>query len=317
MSAIQPITPAAVAALPPNIRFGGSSWTYPGWKGLIYHRTYKSDREFRGECLREYGESPLFRTVGVDSAFYNPPSEEVLRRYVGQLPKGFQWVEKVWERITIPKYPGHPRYGEDRGTVNPDFLNPKIFEDGVLSLHRAAEIRPFVGPFVFQFPTIRRDVMGASEFMFRLREFLGALPRDFRYAIEIRNQEFLVPSYFEVLNEFGVTHCFNHWHIMPPLKEQMKRAAAAGGLSADFYVARILTPLGVSYEGAVKLFEPYERIKRPNEEMRRDVVRLVKRAIERNVDAYIIVNNRSEGNSPGTISAIAEMVMAGATTTVD
>lgn len=311
MSEPQPINVAAVEALPPNIRFGGSSWTYPGWKGLIYHREYKNDREFRAKSLEEYAQCPLFRSVGIDSAFYNPPSEELLVRYAGQLPPGFQWVEKVWERITIPKYPTHPRYGEDRGKVNPDFLNPELFIDAVLSPHKLEPVRPHVGPFVFQFPTIRRDIMDGREFIARLGEFLSALPRDFRYATEIRNPEFMAPEYFETLNRHGVTHCFNHWHIMPPLVEQMKRAAMAGGLNADFYVARILTPLGVSYEGAVKLFEPYDRVKKPNEPMRRDVVRLMKRAVERNADAFILVNNRSEGNSPGTISAIAEMMQEG------
>ena len=83
-----------------------------------------------------------------------------------------------------------------------------------------------------------------------------------------------------------------------------KAAAQAGGLTANFFVARILTPRGVSYEAAVELFKPYDQIKRPNPEMRSDVVRLVNRAIERNVEAYIIVNNRAEGNSPYTISEI-------------
>ncbi len=308
MNAPQPIDIPAVEALPPKVRFGGSSWTYPGWKGLIYHREYKSDREFRAKSLEEYAGCPLFRSVGIDSAFYNPPSEELLLRYAAQLPPSFQWVEKVWERITIPQYPMHARYGEDRGKVNPDFLSPTLFIDAVLAPHRLEAVRPHVGPSVFQFPTIRRDIMSGDDFITRLRDFLSALPKDFRYATEIRNPEFLGQKYFETLNSFGATHCFNHWHIMPPLVEQMKKAATAGGLTADFYVARILTPLGVSYEGAVKMFEPYDRIKKPNEGMRRDVVRLIKRAIERDVDAFIIVNNRSEGNSPGTISAIAGMV---------
>jgi len=308
MTTIQSINSGAVEALPPIIRFGGSSWTYPGWKGLIYHQAYKNEREFRAKSLEEYARCPLFRSVGIDSAFYNPPSEELLIRYAGQLPPGFMWVEKVWERLTIPRYPTHPRYGEERGKVNPDFLNAELFIDAVLKPHRLETVRPHVGPFVFQFPTVRRDGMGSDEFITRLGEFLRALPRDFRYATEMRNPEFLGPTYFRVLNESGVTHCFNHWHIMPPLVEQMKRAALAGGLVADFYVARILTPLGVSYEGAVKLFEPYDRVKKLNEDMRRDVVRLINRAIERNVDAFIIINNRAEGNSPGTIAAIAEMV---------
>jgi hypothetical protein len=28
------------ALIPPEIRFGTSTWTYPGWSGLVYHRAY-------------------------------------------------------------------------------------------------------------------------------------------------------------------------------------------------------------------------------------------------------------------------------------
>lgn len=310
MSVAEPLDTAAMAAVPPTIRFGGSSWTYLGWKGLIYQATYKNDREFRAKSLGEYAQCPLFRTVGIDSAFYSPPTEELLNRYVRLLPPGFQWVEKVWERLTIPRYPDLPRYGAERGKVNPDFLNPELFDRAVLAPHRAAAIRSYVGPFVFQFPAIPRGVMGAPEFIGRLKEFLVALPTDFRYATEVRNPDFLSPEYVGALNRAGATHCFNHWEAMPPLVEQMKRVAAAGGLGADFYVARILTPLGVNYAGAVKLFEPYDRVKRPDPAMRRDVVRLVRRALERGASAFIIVNNRCEGNSPGTIAAIARAVEA-------
>ena len=42
--------------------------------------------------------------------------------------------------------------------------------------------------------------------------------------------------------------------------------------------------------------------------MRRDVVRLARRAMERNVPAFVLVNNRAEGNAPLTINAIGRMV---------
>ena len=36
--------------------------------------------------LEEYAAFPLFRTVGIDSSFYAPPEEEVLRSYAEHLP---------------------------------------------------------------------------------------------------------------------------------------------------------------------------------------------------------------------------------------
>jgi uncharacterized protein YecE (DUF72 family) len=295
-------------SLPPSIRFGSSTWTYEDWKGLIYHKKYKSEKEFKQTCLAEYADFPYFRTVGVDRFFYSPPKLPLLQRYASLVPDGFLWVTKVWERLTIPRYPTLRRYGVHAGQDNPDFMNPALFLDYVLPPFEAPEVKVKTGPFVFQFPHIPIDVMGRGEFLDRLRIFLSALDSRFQYAVEIRNPEFMIPDYFHILNEVEVTHCFNHWAHMPPLREQMKAAAAGGGIKAPFYVSRMLTPLGLDYEKAVELMSPYNSIKKENDRMRQDGVQLVKRALERKKDAFILVNNRSEGCSPMTIDAIAKMI---------
>lgn len=301
----------AAQKLPTNIRFGTSTWTYPGWKNLIYFKEYKSESAFKQKTLAEYAAFPWFRTVGIDSFFYTPPSEKTLRNYAEQVGSNFLWVSKVWERLTIPVFPTHPRYGKLGGKVNPDFLNPEVFIRSVLSPYLAEGIREHTGPFVFQFPTISISHLSAEQFFSKLDVFLGALPKDFRYSLEIRNSEFLGAEYFRILNAHGVTHCFNHWNYMPPLREQMQAAADAGGLSADFYVARILTPKNISYEKAVELFSPYDRLVQPNPEMRKDVLRLIRRAIETKRSAFVIVNNRAEGNAPMTIDAVGKEVVGG------
>lgn len=298
----------AAQRLPENIRFGTSTWTYPGWKGLIYHRDYKNERDFKSHCLEEYVQVPWFRTVGIDNTFYTPPSAKQLDTYAKAVPETFRWVSKVWERITIPRYPKHARYGKNAGHDNPDFLNAALFSEEVLERYGPPHIRSRTGPFVFQFQTMSESALEEFDFLNNLREFLHSLPDEFQYAVEIRNPALLNQEYFDILNETGATHCFNHWDLMPPLKEQMKSAAAAGGLEAPFYVSRILTPRGVNYASAVKRFEPYDNLRAPIPEMRQDVVRLAKRAIERGNDAYIIVNNRSEGNAPMTIDAIGRLI---------
>jgi uncharacterized protein YecE (DUF72 family) len=298
----------AAAKLPALIRFGTSTWTYPGWKGLVYQNKYKNEKEFKSRCLEEYGKVPWFRSVGIDNTFYTPPSLKQLQSYAQSLPENFKWISKVWERITIPRYPKHARYGKYAGQQNPDFLNANLFSGEVLERFSAPEILKRTGPFVFQFQTMSESLLKDVNFLKTLREFLLKLPKQFRYATEIRNPALLIPEYFEILNEAGATHCFNHWHLMPPLHVQMKRAAEAGGLTAPFYVSRILTPLGVSYENAVKMFEPYNSLKKPLPEMRRDIVRLAKRALERENETFIIVNNRSEGNAPMTIDALGRLI---------
>src|SRR5882672_9216269 len=121
---------ALAGRLPANIRFGTSTWTYDGWAGDVYHRRYRGAQP--AKRLEEYVRYPLFRTVGIDSAFYEPPSEEVLRAYAQALPPGFPCVSKVWDRITARRFTQDPRWGNLAGQKNPDFLNADLFKDAVL-----------------------------------------------------------------------------------------------------------------------------------------------------------------------------------------
>ena len=137
--------------LPQTIYLGTSTWAFPGWKGLVYQRAYKSQKAFTANSLGEYATIPWFRTVCVDSFFYNPPKPETLVHYASLVPESFRWVSKVWERLTIATYPRHPRYGANAGRANPDFLNTDLFNEAVLAAYRDPAVMARTGPFVFQF----------------------------------------------------------------------------------------------------------------------------------------------------------------------
>ena len=83
-SGLEPIPPPdeslcqIARRLPPELRLGTCSWTFPGWD-VVYRREYPSDKAFRRESLCEYAAFPLFRAVEVDSSYYAPPTEKVLR----------------------------------------------------------------------------------------------------------------------------------------------------------------------------------------------------------------------------------------------
>lgn len=300
----------AAERLPENILFGTSSWNYQGWRGMVYHGDYRNDADLRKRALAEYARFPWFRTVGIDAAFYQPLAPEVLRHYAAMVPPDFRWASKVWEEISIPRYAHHPRYGSKAGSENPNFLNRELFVERVLRPYEESGQAQHAGPFIFEFQNMPLSAAGEREkFLARLDAFLDRLPSEFRYAVEIRNRDLLIPQYFRVLNAHGTAHCFNHWSFMPPLVEQMKCAAEAGGLSADFSIARILTPLGMKYEDAVKSYAPYSEIKNPLPGMRQDVVRLVKRAVDRKIPVYVLVNNRAEGSAPLTINALGKTVV--------
>lgn len=296
------------AGIPQLVRFGTSSWTYPGWQGLVYHRVYPKTG-VAAAMLEEYARFPLFRTVGIDSTFYAPPTASTLRSYAEHLPPGFPCVSKVWDRITVHTF-SEAREKARAGEVNPDFLNPELFLNEVYGPYRE-HFGDHAGPFVFEFQTIGRAArIAAQDFANRLDAFFGGLPREGWYGVEVRNPEFLAPAYFAVLREHGVAHVFNSWTRMPPIGEQLD---LPGAMSGAFVVARVLLRPGRSYDEAVDAFAPYDRIREPNPELRADVTRLIHQAVRLRIPAYVLVNNRAEGSAPRTIAAIAELVGRGST----
>src|SRR6476659_8688134 len=133
--------------VPPRVRFGPSTWNYPGWRGLVYHEDYGT-RGAAARMLKEYAAFPLFGTVGVDSSFYGPPTEPVLRSYAENLPPGFPCISKVWSQITIHTFT--KAQDPDRaGKRNPDFLNPELFVEEIYHPYRRY-FASNTGPFVFE-----------------------------------------------------------------------------------------------------------------------------------------------------------------------
>lgn len=209
---------------------------------------------------------------------------------------------KVWEEITIPTYAKQPRYGTRGGQPNPRFLDAKLFNDLVLTPYREAKFEPHTGTFLFEF---QRHGMPAEEFCSRLDQFFLQLPRDFRFAVEVRNPAILGVRYASMLATHGVAHVYNHWSGMPTLAEQHARMQ---GFTAVFTVLRLLTPLGMSYAAAKKRAEPYNKIVEELPQMRSDTVQVVRQAIGAGRWAYVLVNNRAEGNAPLTVEALSEML---------
>jgi uncharacterized protein YecE (DUF72 family) len=254
--------------------------------------------------LEEYARFPLFRTVGIDSSFYAPPTEATLASYAANLPPGFPCVSKVWNQLTVHTF----TQTQDKaraGQVNPDFLNPDVFLEAVYDPYRRY-FADHTGPLVFEFQTVNRGTgMTPERFAARLDEFFSALPRDLMYGVEIRNEEFLTPMYFAVLREHGVAHVFNSWTRMPPIGHQLD---LPGSVSGPFLVARALLRPGRTYDEAVDAFAPYDRIQDPSPSLRQDLLRLIETSVRTRIPAYLLVNNRAEGSSPLTIAEVLRLL---------
>jgi uncharacterized protein YecE (DUF72 family) len=289
-----------------HIYIGGSSWKYEGWLGQVYSRERYlsrgrfSKKLFDAECLREYSET--FPTVCGDFAFYQFPTDEFWSRLFSRVPAHFQFAFKVPEQITCKVFPQHARYGPQAGKENESFLDGHIFRE--MFLRPLLPHREKTALLIFEFGAFGRRSFGElGEFLDRLDPFLTQLPPEFRYAVEIRNPEFLEKDYFACLRSHGVAHVYNAWSKMPELRTQIKIPDSA---TADFLVCRALLRHGRVYEDAVGLFQPYTEIQDPNPEARDSMRVLIGRARENKQFLFLFVNNRLEGNAPLTILSLVD-----------
>jgi uncharacterized protein YecE (DUF72 family) len=297
---------ATVAArLPAGVCFGTSSWTFPGWAGLVYPAGLSATALGR-DGLRHYARHPLLRTVGIDRSYYAPIPLDDLRIYADQLPDGFRCCLKAPAAVTSRV---EPSFGAARAAArpNPDFLSvDRLIQDLLAPL--ATAFAAHTGPIVLEFPPGPRDApLAPARFAEALDRFLEALPAEFRYAVEIRDRALLTPAYAAVLARHGVAHTFNYWSAMPmPLAQ----AAVVAPEDAPFTVVRLLLKPGTWYEDQRDRFKPFNRLVEPDETMRDEVVALTTRALARGRKVYVLVNNKAEGSSPLTIDALAGRLAA-------
>jgi uncharacterized protein YecE (DUF72 family) len=292
-----------------GIFIGTSSWKYPGWRGTLYDESryiYRSKfamSRFEKNCLTEYAE--VFKTVCVDAAYYTFPSVKYLEGLAAQVPVDFQFAFKVTDAITIKKFPNQPRFGAKAGRQNETFLNAGLFERQFLE--PCETIRPHIGILIFEFSRFHTsDFEHGRDFVAALDQFLGQLPSGWPYGIEMRNRTWLKPEYFDCLARHNVTHVYNSWTEMPSVEEQM--VLPGSQTCPELVAARFLLKPGRKYEEAVKAFAPYEKIKEVNDEARRAGAALIRAAKAKSKrKAFLLVNNRLEGNALETIKAMLDI----------
>lgn len=287
-----------------GVFIGTSSWKYEGWLGTIYTperyfaRGKFSQKKFNDDCLTEY--TRVFPCVGGDFSYYQFPSAAFWQKLFASVPPTFRFGLKVPEDLTVKTFPSHARYGARSGQPNDYFLDADLLQRAFLDL-----LKPYqqqVGVLMFEFSAFPRNAFdNAFQFYEKLDAVLRALPKDFRYAVEIRNPELLEPDYFTLLREHETAHVFNAWTRMPELTQQMSLPEA---FTTDFTVVRALLKRGRAYEDAVQQFSPYEKLQDENPEGRTALRGLIGRSLKTRQTSYIFVNNRFEGNAPGTIEAI-------------
>lgn len=286
---------ALAARLPQTLRLGTSSWTFPGWAGIVYPG-HPTTRDLVERGLSLYARNPLFRVVGVDRFFYDLPAPDDIGAIARQMPPDLRCVIKAWSGFTAPVFPQTDR-------PSPAFLDPEQFLARMLEPCRPLLDRSI---FLLEFPA-QPDPYRVSidDLTARLDRFLGAMPAGARFAVELRERRLLTGAYLDVLARHRASHTLNYWERMPDLGAQL---AMKKTLTAPFVVCRLVIRPGAAHDVQKAKFEPFHRLVEPDVKMRADVAALVERCLAEERELYVLANNKAEGCSPLTIKELARLL---------
>lgn len=294
------------SALPTFVRFGTSSWTFPGWAELFYEPPV-TQKDLARSGLQAYAQNPLFSAAGLDRSYYGPVPRAELDAYARDLPPHFRVLSKVWNEVTAFIFPDHPSVGDRAGKRNANFLNPEIVLSEILPAYEG-DFKRHAGPLIFEIPPIAEDALpDARDFANAIERMMAKLPPDFSCAFEPRNIELVTPRYLDVLRAHRVAHVFSFWSGVPPLVTQLKIPNA---MPAPTVIARIMQPPRTRYEQLREAYAPFDRIVREDHGMREDVVRLARMCAEAGKkELFLLVGNKAEGCAPLTVRALAERIV--------
>lgn len=283
-------TAPLAAALPVGLHLGTSSWSFPGWAGLVYDRV-ADKRLLARHGLGAYARHPLMRTVGVDRGFYEAIPERLWASWASVVPGGFRFVVKATRWLTTP--------GE------PDFMNAARATDEIVG-PISAGLGVKIGALLLQFPpTSTAAAGGPRHFAARLFRLLQALDSPIPVAVEIRTPGWLTDDYREALRHGGATH---GWLVHPRMATLAEQRRIVGTPTAGPTVIRWMLAPGHRYEAARDAWSPFDRLRAPDPDHRAAVGALALDATATGDPVYVVVNNKAEGSSPASIEALARHI---------
>ena len=297
------------SAVPAALRLGTSSWSFPGWEGLVWAGTH-SEAQLAKQGLAAYAQHPMFRAVSLDRSFYRPLSASQYAAYAAQVPDDFRFVVKAPNLVTDALVRG----GEGRATQpNPAFLSPALAVSEFVQ--PALEgLGHKVGVLVFQLSPLPRFWLDRMPEVFeRVARMLDALPKLDRaagavVAVEVRDAQFLIPEFAAVLRAAGATYCLGLHAKLPPLQAQlpMLRALWPGPLVCRWSLHRKHGTYG--YEAAKQVYEPFDQLMDPDPDTRNALARVIVATIAAGFHAFVTINNKAEGSAPLSVVELAKAV---------
>lgn len=292
-------------ALPATVHLGTSSWTFPGWAGLVY-ASQASAQALARDGLAAYASHPLLRTVSLDRAFYRPLDAAGYAACARQVPEGFRFVVKAPARVcdAVLREPG------GRGVQpNPLFLDAQAALDEVVRPAMAG-LGATLGALVFQISPLPPHRLGRRDALLeRLDTLLGALPPGLLAAVEVRDAGWLGPDFAAVLRARGATYCLGLHPRLPPIDDQlpMLRALWPGPLVCRWNLHRRHGAHG--YESAKIGYEPFDRLVDPDPATRAVLAKVAAATAAAGQPVYVTINNKAEGSAPCSVVALAEEIV--------
>lgn len=300
------------AQLPPHLRFGGSTWSFPGWEGLVWDGEYDPGVLSR-HGLAAYHQHPLLRTVCIDRSFWRPLTVSQYAAYASQVGEDFRFVVKCPAAIT------DAQVRDEEGKAhksNPDFLDPCLAVEQFVQ-PTLAGLGDKLGVLVFQLSPLSWGWLNRpADLLDRLGGLLAAVRQAMPaqtpviVAVEVRDPELLGPALVDVLKAYGATFCLGLHAKMPPIEDQlpMLRALWPGPLVCRWNLNRIFGAYG--YADAQKKHAPFNAIVNEDPHTRALLARTIRGITGAGQPAYVTVSNDAEGCAPLSIRMLAQAVAA-------
>lgn len=263
-------------SLPENLLVGTSSWSSTDWVGPFYPPNLKP-----GQFIEAYARK--FRTVEIDSTYYSIPAPQVVAGWREKTPPGFIFAAKIPGVIT------HQKVLKDCQADLTAFLN------------NMALLGDRLGPLLLQFPYFNRNIFSSRQpFDKLLRPFLAALPREFKFALEIRNKNWISWDFFEMLRDHSVAFALVAQAWMPRIDTLAK---ALDLVTSDFVYARFI---GDRKDIEAKTQRWDKVIEDTTPEMTVWANEL-KKIVNKGVKTYAFFNNHYAGFAPGSVQLFEDL----------
>jgi uncharacterized protein YecE (DUF72 family) len=259
-----------------KLQIGTSAFTAAGWDGAFYPAGMKP-----ADYLTYY--ATKFHTVEVDSTFYRTPSVATVNGWARKVPAGFLLAAKVPQVIT------HEKVLRDCETDLKSFLETMDLMGEKL------------GPLLFQFGYFNKTAFKSDkEFLARLEPFLKKLPQGYKFALEIRNQQWLTAEFFDLLREHKVAYALIDQAWMPRVSEIFEKFDP---ITADFAYIRLLG----DRKGIEQKTKIWDKVIVDRSKELMSWVNVCQRTVRRGVTTYVYVNNHYAGFAPATVEQFLKL----------